>query len=158
MLLELYGEARLAGELENEKALIMKAIYTRIALRLEERWPNVKFDHAKVVRKLVGLLRLWKTFISIDGVSGTSRDPDTGLVLTSDELWAYFIRKHGSLAKILKRSGLKYRELYERAFAGSEEVGLTAVEAIDRDGLDALHGAELSSEEGSEDEEEVLAT
>ncbi|KAH7118033.1 hypothetical protein B0J13DRAFT_532874 [Dactylonectria estremocensis] len=39
--------------------------------------------------------------------------------------------KHGPPAEFLQRNGLPGREHYERAFEGTDEVGLTAMEATD---------------------------
>lgn len=52
----------------------------------------------------------------------------------------------------MRRNGLPGREHYERAFEGTEEVGLTAVEAGDVEGLELINV--VSEESGSEAEDE----
>ncbi|KAG5742641.1 hypothetical protein H9Q70_014607, partial [Fusarium xylarioides] len=154
MLLELYCEARNRGDLGSEKSVDTRRVYTDIASRLSEEFPAVSFNHKKVGRKVGDLLKIWKVFLAIDGSSGTSYDYDTGAILTSDELWEYFVDKYAVPAKHLKLNGLQFRQLHKQAFKGKEEVRLTAIKAIDAEGLLALTTTEIPSDDEDEDDEE----
>ncbi|KAG5742559.1 hypothetical protein H9Q73_014456, partial [Fusarium xylarioides] len=81
-------------------------------------------------------------------------DYDTGAILTSDELWEYFVDKYAVPAKHLKLNGLQFRQLHKQAFKGKEEVRLTAIKAIDAEGLLALTTTEIPSDDEDEDDEE----
>ncbi|KAG5743121.1 hypothetical protein H9Q70_014168 [Fusarium xylarioides] len=113
MMLELYCEARNRDEFGSEKKVDMRRVYRDIAARLSEEFTRTTFDYKKVRRKMEDLLKIWKVFLAIDGVSGTSYDHDTGFILTSDELWDYFVDKYAALAKQIKQHRLKFRQLHE---------------------------------------------
>ncbi|KAH7116430.1 hypothetical protein EDB81DRAFT_819506, partial [Dactylonectria macrodidyma] len=156
-LLELVAEARAAGDPAFDKGLNQRARHLKIAEKLTLKWPEVMFDQIRVQRKCAALMRVWKTFLAIVNMTGTSYDKETGKISCSTEQWEYYERKFGDTARSLQRYGLPRRNLYEQAFVGTEEVGLTAVEAGDVTGLSEIEFIPVDSGsegyEGSEAED-----
>ncbi|SCN75226.1 uncharacterized protein FFB20_04784 [Fusarium fujikuroi] len=93
----------------------------------------------KVGCKLGELLRNWKAFLAImRETSGAGYDHELGIVTTTDDNWDWWVKKHGIGAAAIKRNGLQKMDLYQRAFDGIQEVGLTALEVTDTSGLLSL--------------------
>ncbi|KAG5742931.1 hypothetical protein H9Q70_014355 [Fusarium xylarioides] len=155
-LLESYGAKKVSGELENEKTQLMKVIHTNIGCELTERFAPHVFDQVKVSRKLGELLRNWKAFLAImRETSGAGYDHKLGIVTTTDENWDRWLKKHGVGASAIKRNGLQNLDLYQRAFDGVQEVGLTALEVTDITGLLTLRNDMEESQMDSQMDEDL---
>ncbi|KAG5787962.1 hypothetical protein H9Q69_012966 [Fusarium xylarioides] len=155
-LLESYGAKKVSGELENEKIQLMKVIHTNIGCELTERFAPHVFDQVKVSRKLGELLRNWKAFLAImRETSGAGYDHELGIITTTDENWDRWLKKHGVGASAIKRNGLQNLDLYQRAFDGVQEVGLTALEVTDITGLLTLRNDMEESQMDSQMDEDL---
>ncbi|CCT64472.1 uncharacterized protein FFUJ_04304 [Fusarium fujikuroi IMI 58289] len=129
----------------------------RIGCELAERYPPNVFDQTKVGRKLGELLRNWKAFLAImRETSGAGYDHELGIVTTTDDNWDRWVKKHGIGAAAIKRNGLQKMDLYQRAFDGVQEVGLTALEVTDTSGLLSLRNDMEESQIDSQIDEDLV--
>jgi hypothetical protein len=151
LILEMWAEAKLSGQLNIDKEVVRKLVYREIDKALRERWPLEPFDTLKVARKINRMGKIWSVFIAIIKDSGVQHDEETGVISASDEQWAHWLDKYVTERVIsLRNLGLKFRNLQANAFQGVREIGGTAVEATD---VEALRRMTTSAVDEDQDED-----
>ncbi|KAK7432077.1 hypothetical protein QQZ08_001367 [Neonectria magnoliae] len=153
-MLELVTEARVEGRSVFASSSQREATYVEISEKLSTQWPAQVFGTVRLHHKLRALLRIWRAFLAIER-SEPSYDADTGRIDGSDREWWSWERKYDAPASYLRWYGLRRRDLYESAFEGSDDVGITAVGAGDVDAINSIGNFEsLSSNVSSDDDQE----